>query len=180
MSQENVPISCPELVQALTLSAQSASRSESAAVWLLVFHESWIQRLAEVAAGDEVAQSWAGLQECVVVQRDEDGVWWARIRWAELAAFAEKYTFPYSRTEVALLNVACSIASNVPVHLGDAVAGLDRVNTAAVMYAIAQASGHGEHYVDLISDAATVHVLASSMNAPPFFPADARSADSKD
>lgn len=115
--------------------------SQEAAANLVISHGVWLQRPDF-------------LHECVVaVDNGMHGgtrVPMAAISWQKAAAYLEQA--PASRTEVAVLRLACSIGGVDTGALGDLTSGLDPSNTARVLDAVAHgASWHRQgiqHTVD--------------------------------
>lgn len=72
---------------------------------------------------------------------DEDPtVDWASIRWARLAEdLATRSCVPMSSGERAAVTIACSLATLVPINLGDALTSLDQRNQQLALDAIEEA-----------------------------------------
>lgn len=107
-----------------------------AAVDLLISHGTWLQRddfLRHLLPGhtgdgqDITAIDWEGLLE------------------------VRAQGLPASSSEVAVLDVALSLAANKPVPLGE-VMGLDATNTAAVATALVRAAQHSDSVTVTLAD----------------------------
>lgn len=118
-----------ELAPMLRAWAEGVPSQEAAAI-LVISHGVWLKRRDF-------------LRECVVAV--DHGVYrgtrvpMAAIDWRRTAAFLEQA--PASRTETAVLRLACSIGGVDTGALGDLTAGLDPANTARVLDALAHGAG---------------------------------------
>jgi hypothetical protein len=125
----------PELAPMLRTSAEGVPSQEAAAN-LVISHGVWLRRPDF-------------LRDCVVAV--DHGMHYgtrvpmAAISWQRTAAFLEQA--PASRTETAVLRLACSIGGVDTGALGDLTAGLDPANTARVLDAVAHgASWHRQGF----------------------------------
>jgi hypothetical protein len=103
-----------------------------AAVELLIGHAVWLRREDFV-------------DRFVTVQSDPARVGETALAWVDWHAAAdavETGQLPCSAGEGRVLLIAASLATGVPVDLGDAVTGLDAVNSGLVARAVLAASGH--------------------------------------
>ncbi|MFE6405158.1 hypothetical protein [Streptomyces alboflavus] len=153
ISHPALPVTADQLGDALLRHHHELSRTSAAAVGLVVWHGTWIERLARVISDEDAAGVWPGLRACVTLTNGDDGALDAYLHVAALHAFVERGDMAYSRTERALVALAASLAQGVPVDLQEAVTGLGPVNAAAVMYAVATAAGHEDMYGTLVEDA---------------------------
>lgn len=94
-----------------------------AAVELLVAHRVWLPRMASHPAMHHV---------------DDRG----DVDWIQLGLAISRGKIAGSSSELAVLNLACSLGGGTPVSLRDAVVGLDLANTRLVANAVARAAGH--------------------------------------
>jgi hypothetical protein len=63
------------------------------------------------------------------------------IRWQAAIRALRGGQLPCGSGEAAILQIAASLAADVPVELGQAITGLDRVNLAALAHAVLTAGG---------------------------------------
>ncbi|MFJ2774632.1 hypothetical protein [Streptomyces sp. NPDC087300] len=149
------PVNAAELANALTAAMPALSNTAAAATGLILWHETWINRIAAVTSprGTLDPDTWPGLADCVFLERDGDGTLHADLNVTSLHEFLQRGDAAYSSTERALVAIASSLYSGQPVDLRAHLPGLGAVNTAAVMHAIAVATGHGEDHASLVEDA---------------------------
>jgi hypothetical protein len=105
-----------------------------AAVELLIGHAVWLRRTAFV-------------DRFVTVEADSGLLGEAALAWVDWHAAAdavEAGQLACSGSEGRVLLIAASLAEGVPVHLGDAVTGLDAVNCVLLARAVLAAGGHHE------------------------------------
>jgi hypothetical protein len=105
-----------------------------AAVELLVAHAVWLRRSGFVDRFVAVEADPALVGETVL----------AWVDWHAAADAVETAQLPCSASEGQVLLIAASLAKGVPVDLGEAVTGLDAVNSVLVARAVLAAGGHRE------------------------------------
>jgi hypothetical protein len=105
-----------------------------AAVELLIGHAVWLRRSGFVDRFVTVEADPALVGETVL----------AWVDWHASADAVEAGQLPCSAGEGQVLLIAASLAEGVPVALGDAVTGLDAVNSVLVARAVLAAGGHRE------------------------------------
>jgi len=111
-----------------------------AAVELLIGHGVWLHRTGFV-------------DRFVVVQADRALVGQSVLAWVDWHAAADAVATGQvvcSAGEGRILLIAASIAKGVPLDLGDAVTGLDAVNSVLVARAVLAAGGHHGVAEDLV------------------------------
>jgi hypothetical protein len=104
----------------------------AAAVELLIGHAVWLHRIRFVDRFVTV-QADAGLVGQAVL---------AWVDWHAAVAAVQTAQLPCSAGEGRILLIAASIAGGVPLDLGDAVSGLDAVNSVRVARAVLTAGGY--------------------------------------
>ncbi|MCI3274556.1 hypothetical protein [Streptomyces cylindrosporus] len=97
-----------------------------AAVDLLSEHGVWLARLAK---------------RTDLFAADEDTHEVYDLDWPAIATAVNDLALPATGSELRILGLAASLASDAPVRLGDAVTGLDATNLRLVLDAIAMANG---------------------------------------
>jgi hypothetical protein len=137
----------PTIVTSEQLSAMlqtwaEGSFSDEGAVNLLAVHGTWLAR-----------EDF--LKQCVEAVDDgwtrEGSAPMAVINWDAAARFAG--TVPASTSEVAILQLACSMAGVDTGAIGELTAGLDQTNTARVLDALAHRAGWHEDGIEHTTDA---------------------------
>ncbi len=131
----NDHLSGDELREALLRTASGVYTSE-AAIRLLLAHGSWPVRLdgAGLITVSE-ATTAAGSNSC-----------YADVLWEEAIATIDAGNVSWgSGSEIRVLRIAASLATGIPVDLGDAVTELDRQNLGLVLAALSHANGSHEH-----------------------------------
>jgi hypothetical protein len=111
-----------------------------AAVELLIGHGMWLHRTGFV-------------DRFVTVQADRALVGQTALAWVDWHAAADAAQagqMACSAGEGRILLIAASIAKGVPLDLGDAVTGLDTVNSVLVVRAVLAAGGHHGVAEDLV------------------------------
>ncbi|WP_327594960.1 hypothetical protein [Streptomyces chartreusis] len=98
----------------------------TAAVELLAAHAIWLPRLVQ-------------LPDVLIADGETGEVY--DLDWPALATAAQAPALPGSGSELRVLALAASLASDASVRLGDAVSGLDDTNLRLVLHAIATANG---------------------------------------
>ncbi|MFJ4960208.1 hypothetical protein [Streptomyces sp. NPDC088739] len=110
------------------LLAGADDRRVRAALGLLIWHETWITRLAALTGGPGSP-----------VVSDED---MARVNWKAWTAKVENDPYPYSTGELYVLDVAASIAAGTVVSLHGALGdGNGTATRRAIVQAITEAAG---------------------------------------
>lgn len=116
-----------ELAAALRLWARGYYAIE-AAVELLVRHGVWLHR--------------KDFRDAAVNGLDDTyGPPLAYADWAAATAALDAGRLPCTGSEAGMLRIMCSLAERIPVHLGDALTGLDDRNRALVSAAVQHAGG---------------------------------------
>jgi hypothetical protein len=103
-----------------------------AAVELLIGHAVWLRRTGFVDRFVTVEADPALVGETAL----------AWVDWHAAAGALETGQVPCSASEGQILLIAASIAKGVPLDLGEAVTGLDAVNSVLVARAVLVAGGH--------------------------------------
>ena len=122
----------PDEVEIALLRAAVGDYAAEAAVLLLANDGHWPARLRT-----------AGL--ITVEAEPVGGQLWARIEWAELDAALAEGRLRGSQKELAVLQVAVSLADGRPVDLADVTVALDRRMLGLVLAALAHAAGSHDH-----------------------------------
>lgn len=103
--------------------------AETAAVDLLITHRYWLTRAAFTDRFVHPVTTGDGRRV---------GAW---IDWAAAITALQRGELPCSASEATMLRIAASLATDLPITLGEILGGLDRTNIAAVTTAITAANG---------------------------------------
>jgi hypothetical protein len=109
--------------------AAGGLHTATAAVGLLIDHQSWLLRTDFTS-------------NFVRVEHDDDGTGYADIKWLAALDALDNGLLPCSGSEANMLRIAASLAAPTPITLGTAVSGLDTRNLRLVLAAVTHANGH--------------------------------------